>query len=166
MKYLIIRQTNIIAFFFCIVLLAIAYYFQYVQQLEPCPLCLIQRFVVIVLAMLFLIGIQLKRNFYICIQNSIVILVAVAGMGFAARKVWLEQHAHDSMLSCGPGLEYMMENFSFAQTFNLLFKGSGDCAQVDWTLLGLSMSAWVFLFLLGFAVLGFVIFIRVLIPEK
>ncbi len=160
MKYLTVRQTNIIAFFFCIALLGIAYYFQYVQLLEPCPLCLLQRFVVLVLAMLFLLGIQLRQKIYVGIQNSLVILVAIAGMGFAGRKVWLEQNPHDLLLSCGPGLEYMFENFPFHQTINLLFQGSGDCTQVDWIFLGLSMSAWMFLFFLCFALLGLITFVR------
>ena len=165
MKYFTLRRTNIVAFFFCIALLGIAYYFQYVQLLEPCPLCLIQRFAVLVLAMLFLLGIALRQKLYIGIQNSLVIMVAIVGMGFAGRKVWLEQNPNDLLLSCGPDLEYMFENFPFHQTINSLFQGSGDCTQVDWLFLGLSMSAWMFLFFLCFAILGLINFVQNLNPK-
>lgn len=166
MKYFTLRRTNIVAFFFCIALLAIAYYFQYVQLLEPCPLCLMQRFLVLILAMLFLLGIVLRKKTYIFMQNTLVILAAIAAMGFAGRKVWLEQNPSDSLLSCTPGLEYMFENLPFQQTVNLLLQGGGDCAQVDWTFLGLSMSAWTFLFFLGFALLGFINIFRSLKQKR
>lgn len=159
MKNMTIRHTNIIAFFLCIALLTAAYYFQYVQLLEPCPLCLIQRFVVLVLAMLFLLGIQLRRQLYVGIQSSLVMIVAIAGMVVAGRKVWLELHPSDVFLSCTPGLEYMVENFPFHQTINLLFQGDGDCSITDWVFLGLSMSSWVFLFFLAFAIFGAIHFV-------
>ena len=81
-------------------------------------------------------------------------LVTAFGVVVAGRHVWLQHLPSDEIPACGPGLDYMWENFPLADVINMVFKGSGECATVDWTFLGLSMPAWVLIAVLGLGLGG------------
>ena len=124
----------------CAALLAFGYYLQYVQGLDPCPLCLVQRlFFYAVLAVLALGAIHGSGK---TIYGILAALLALGGAAAAGRQVWLQHLPPDKVPQCGPDLYFMLENFPLARTLKTLISGTGECAAVDWTFLGLSIAEW------------------------
>ncbi|MDX1454961.1 MAG: disulfide bond formation protein B [Gammaproteobacteria bacterium] len=146
------RLSNLAGFLACSGLMAYAYYAQFVLGLEPCPLCIFQRVAMIALGLVFLAAaLQGARGVGRKVYGGLVLLAAGSGVGIAARHVWLQNLPPDLVPSCGPGLDYMLDVFPLGEALKMAFTGSGECAEVDWTLLGLSMPTWT---LLAFAGLG------------
>lgn len=146
------RALNLAGFLVCAALLAYAYFTQFYLGLEPCPLCIFQRVGMIAVGVVFLLAAihgprQMGRRIY----GALIVLASLAGAAVSARHVWLQNLPPDQVPACGPGLGYMLDVFSFSETLQMVFTGSGECADVDWSFLGLSMPAWV---LICFVVLG------------
>jgi disulfide bond formation protein DsbB len=149
------RMIFLGGFVICAGLMAAALFFQHVMGLEPCPLCIFQRIAVIGTGLVLLIGglhdpSAWGRRAY----GGLTVLTAGAGAGIAARHVWLQNLPFDRQPGCSYEFEYMLDNFPLTKTLKLVFAGSGDCAQVLWTFLGLSMPTWTLLFFIGFIGLG------------
>ena len=124
----------------CLLLLAYGYYLQYFQDQDPCPLCLVQRGFYYACAAVFLAGaIHGSGAMAYSIAGSV---VALGGAGVAARQVWLQHLPAAQVPACGPDLFYMMQNFPLGRTIEKLFTGSGQCAEVKWRFLGLSIAEW------------------------
>jgi disulfide bond formation protein DsbB len=70
-------------------------------------------------------------------------LAAIGGASVAARHAWLQQLPPDRVPSCGPGLDYMLDTLPFTEVLSKVFRGSGECAEIVWQFLGLSMPGWV-----------------------
>ena len=122
----------------CALLLAFGYYLQYVQGLEPCPLCLVQRlFFYAVMGAFFVAALHPHRAYV-----GIAALFALGGAAAAGRQVWLQHLPPEKVPACGPDLFFMLENFPLSRTLGTLIKGTGECAVVDWTFLGLSIAEW------------------------
>lgn len=131
------------SFLFCAGLIGAALYFQHAQGLEPCPLCISQRIAVAVAGAVFLAAaLHGPDTAGIRVYAILGFLASAAGAAIAGRHVWLQHLPPDEVPECGPGLEYMFQNFPFTQTLKFMLSGTGDCAKVDWTLLGLSMPVW------------------------
>lgn len=149
------RLLNFAAALICAAMMGFALYAQHVMLLDPCPLCILQRIAVIVLGILFLLaGFHNPGPLGGRIYSALLSLVATAGAGVAAWHVRLQNLPADEVPSCGPGLEYMVENFPLKDALGMIFKGSGECAEVVWRLLGLSMPTWVVIGLIGLGVAG------------
>ncbi|MDH3310570.1 MAG: disulfide bond formation protein B [Gammaproteobacteria bacterium] len=145
-------------FLICAGLMGAALFFQYVMNLEPCPLCIFQRIFVIVIGLVLLAGAlhnpeTLGRRVY----GGLTVPAAALGAGVAGRHVWIQNLPFDQQPGCGYSLNDMLESFPLQKTLKLVFEGSGGCGQVLWSFLGLSMPGWVLLFFLGFTVLGFLL---------
>jgi disulfide bond formation protein DsbB len=146
------RLINGAGFVACLLLLAYAYYLQYYAGLEPCPLCIFQRVAMAALGMVFLIAaVHNPSRLGARIYGALLGLVALIGAAIAGRHVWIQNLPPDQVPACGPSLEYMMDAFPLTEAVRLVLRGSGDCAIIDWTFLGLSMPAWT---LVTFVVLG------------
>jgi disulfide bond formation protein DsbB len=132
-----------------------ALYFQYVMKLEPCPLCIFQRLFVIGLGVVLLAAaLHNPKTWGRRIYGALTALMAASGAAVAGRHVWLQSLPADQVPACGPGLDYMLQTFPFTKTLQLVLRGSGECAKVDWTFLGLSIPGWTFIFFCGFVILG------------
>ena len=149
------RVINLAGFLICAGLMGYALYSQHQLMLEPCPLCVLQRFAVIGLGIVFLVaGLHNPSAAGRFVYSALMTVVTVLGAIVAGRHVWLQLLPEDQVPACGPGLDYMWENFPFADVINMVFKGSGECANVEWTLLGLSMPMWVLIAVLGLGGVG------------
>ena len=136
----------------CAALLAYAYYLQYAQGLEPCPLCLMQRgFFYAVMALFVLGALHGPGRIGAWVYSALIVLFAAGGAATAGRQVWLQSLPPDKVPQCGPDLFFMLNNFPLSRTFEKLFYGTGECAVVDWKFLGLSIAGWS---LVWFVVLG------------
>ena len=144
------RNLLLTGFLFCVLLIAYALYTQYVLGLEPCPLCILQRVAVITLGLSFLFMAlrppQTKQSKFFA--SLLVMIVSSVGVGIAARHVWLQHLPPDQVPGCGPGLDFMMSNFPLSEVFQMVFSGSGECAEISWSFAFLSMPAWVIIWLI------------------
>ena len=151
------RTLNALGFLACALLLAYAYYLQFIEGLEPCPLCMAQRVAVGALGIVLLIATLHNpavpgRRVYAVLT----FLCAAAGAALAGRQVWLQSLPADQVPACGPGLEYMFEAFPLSEVVLMMIQGTGDCAKVDWTFLGLSIAGWTLVWFVAF--MGFALF--------
>ena len=145
----------------CAALLSYGYYTQFVDGLEPCPLCIFQRLAYIGIIIFSLAGLVHGPALTgIRVYGTLLSITALTGAGIAGRQVWLQHLPPERVPECGPGLDYMMQVFSFAETLQKVFTGSGECAIVDWTFLGFSMAAWSLLCFLSLACLCLIHTIR------
>jgi len=146
------RLLNFAGFLACAGMMAYALFVEHVLLLEPCPLCVFQRMATIALGIFFLAAtlhnpVGWGRRVY----AALLVMAAGSGIGVAGRHVWLQSLPPDQVPSCGPGFEYIIDAFPLADALKMIFTGSGECAEIDWQFLGLSMPAWV---LICFVILG------------
>ena len=143
------------SFALCVLLMATALWLQHVEGLEPCPLCVLQRGAVIALGVLMLAGAihdpaTVGRRVY----GVMIGIAAIAGAAVAGRHVWLQSLPPGQAPECGPGLEYMLGAFPLTEVIELVLRGSGECAEVHWTFLSLSIPEWTLLMFIAFAIFG------------
>lgn len=147
------RSACLLAVLACVGLMAYALYAQHVLGLEPCPLCILQRIAVIATGLVFLVaGLHAPAGAGRWIYAALATLAAGAGAGIAGRHVWLQSLPPDQVPACGPGYDYMMEAFPLDKALGMIFTGSGECADVDWQFLGLSMPWWTLIAFVGLIV--------------
>jgi disulfide bond formation protein DsbB len=135
-------------FAICASLLAFAYYLQYVQMQNPCPLCMVQRVAYYLLGAVFLVAAlhdPARRGRLI--YGLAAFAIAAMGAAVAARHVWLQNLPKHLVPACGPDLAYMLKRFPLVDTITTVLKGSGDCAEADWRFLGLTIAGWSLLWL-------------------
>ncbi len=155
------RQLFLSGFLACAGLLAVAFYFQYAAYLQPCPLCILQRVAFMVVGGVFLVAaVHGPRGIGPRVYGGLAGLAAVGGAAVAGRHVWLQNLPPEQVPECGPGLGFMFETLPYTQALELIFRGSGECAQTHWTWLGLSMPAWSLAWLAALAALAIFIVFR------
>ncbi|MGH8630481.1 MAG: disulfide bond formation protein B [Burkholderiales bacterium] len=124
-------------------LLGFGYYLQFGQGLEPCPLCLFQRVAYLALfATAVMAAVHAPAGRWQLLYDALVGAFAAAGAGTAGRQVWLQHLPPGRVPECGPGLDYLLDVFPLGEALSLVFSGSGECAEVDWTFLSLSIAEW------------------------
>lgn len=137
------RARCLAGFAACVALIAFALYSQFQLGLLPCPLCIFQRVAFAVLGVVFLLaGLHAPGRGGRAAWGVLALLAAAVGAAIAGRHVWLQHLPPDQVPACGPGLDWMMDTMPVAGVLREVFTGSGECATVDWSFLGLSMPAW------------------------
>ena len=146
------RQLNFGGALTCALVLAFAYYLQYFHALEPCPLCIFQRVAVFAVGVVFLAAaLHDPERTGARVYGVVIDLAALAGMGVAARHIYIQSLPPGTVPSCGATLDYMLEIFPLVEVIRTVLTASGECGVIDWRFLGLSMPWWV---LIGLGVLG------------
>lgn len=132
-------------FLACAGMMGFALYLQYYQFLNPCPLCIFQRVSVITVGLLALLAAlhNPKSSRGAAIYGGLAGLAALLGFAIAARHAYIQTLPPSEIPSCGPGLNFMLESMPFSQVLQKVLFGSGECALVDWALLGISLPGWV-----------------------
>lgn len=134
------KRGYILGFVACFGLVGIALAIQTHYQLNPCPLCISQRIIFMGLGVLFLIAAFIKPSTLLSkLFTLLLVLTSLGGAGVAIRHWWLTAHRSEMVADCGVGFDYMFDNFPLEKALKLVFRGTGDCAAVDWTFLGLSI---------------------------
>ena len=127
----------------CAALLAFGYFLQYFRDQDPCPLCLVQRgFYYAVLVIFALAALHAPKRIGGAVYCGAALLAALGGLAVAARQVWLQHLPPGKVPDCGPDLMFMLKNLPIQRTLEKLFSGSGQCAEVNWKFLGLSIAEW------------------------
>ena len=144
------RHLLLMGFLISALLIVYVLYAEHVLGLEPCPLCILQRVAVIALGLSFLLlGLrppQRKQSKFLA--SLLLVMISSAGVGIAARHVWLQNLPPDKVPGCGPGLDFMMTNFPLNEVLEMVFSGSGECAEISWSFAFLSMPAWALIWLI------------------
>jgi disulfide bond formation protein DsbB len=149
------RQGYLAGFLACAGLIAFALYLQYVKGEDPCPLCMVQRIAFIALGVVFLAAaVHNPRRMAAAIYGSLLVLLAGAGAVVAGRHVWLQSLPSNMVPECGPGLDFILERFPLRKAFDMVLRGSGECAQKGWTFLGLTIAGWSLAWFVVFGVLA------------
>lgn len=135
-----------------------SFYFQYVKGFPPCPLCLMQRYSVMVLMMLCWMRLYVGQSAGARRVRLMQWSVCLLGLYFAGRQIWLQSLPVGKLPACMPDLSVLMRYFPWQDTVHALFLGAGECGHVDWYALGLTMPQWSALYFIG--MLGAVSFIK------
>ncbi len=127
----------------CVGLLGFAFYQQYRAFMDPCPLCIFQRVAFLLMGLVALLAaLHNPRRTGQRVYASVIVVSAMLGALVAGRHLWLQSLPPDQVPECGPGLNYLLENFPLTDVLSTVLLGSGSCAEVHWRLLGLSMPGW------------------------
>lgn len=125
-------------------LLAYGLYLQHVVGLDPCPMCIVQRYALVLVALVA--GLTAAGRARAVHVGGALLMLLIAGFGafVAARQSWLQWYPPE-VSSCGRDFYGMIETFPLQRAIPMIFKGGGDCAAIDWTFLGGSIANWSFL---------------------
>jgi protein dithiol:quinone oxidoreductase len=135
----------------CTGLLGFGIYLQHVVGLEPCPMCIVQRYAMTLIGVLAMLGLVWRSVLGGRVLALLAVLLAAGGAFVAARQTWLQWYPPE-VASCGRDFYGMIESFPLQRAIPLIFRGSGDCSKVDWTFLGGSIANWSFVAFVAMAV--------------
>jgi disulfide bond formation protein DsbB len=149
------RLPNGIGLLVCLALLGFAYYAQVYLHLDPCPLCIFQRVGIAAIGAIFLLAtVHNPKGWGARVYGVLIVLAAAATLAVAARHVWIQHLPADQVPTCGASLNYLLEIFPLTDVIRTVLTGSGECAKITWTLLGLSMPTWVGISSVGLGAYG------------
>jgi len=160
--FLTFKKINLLGALLSFLLVGLALTIQMKFNLEPCPLCVSQRIVFILIGLLFLVFSFLNPTRLIkFIHFASLSVVNIVGMVFAIKHILIQGKWITVPAECGIDLDYMFENFPIREAFSLLFKGTGDCSEIDWLFLGLSLPQLALIAYIMFCVITFYIYKKI-----
>ena len=145
----------------CIGMLAFGLYLQHVVGLEPCPMCIVQRYALILVAVVSGLAAFSRSRGVLIGASALGLLFAGFGAFVAARQSFLQWYPPE-IASCGRDFYGMIETFPLKRAIPMIFKGSGDCTKIDWTFLGGSIANWSFVCFVVIALMGLLLVARLL----
>ena len=146
------RNLNWLIGLGCACLMAAALYMETVMGLAPCPLCIFQRLAVVAAGGIAIIGaLHNPGGQGVRIYGGLTLAAAAIGAGLALRQLYLQSLPADQVSACGPDLNYLLDVFPIVDVIAIVLQGDGNCAEVVWTFLGISIPGWA---LIGFAALA------------
>ena len=134
-------------------------YLQNHLGLEPCPMCIVQRYALIAVMVWCVLGVSTNAPVRTLVMTWLIAITAGFGAFVAARQSWLQWYPPE-VVSCGRDFYGMIENFPLQRAVPMIFKGSGDCTKIDWTFLGGSIANWSFVVFMGIFVLMLLLRLR------
>ena len=143
----------------CVAMLAFGMYLQHVVGLEPCPMCIVQRYALIGVAIFTALASARGQKGWWITMAGLALLSSGFGAFVAARQSWLQWYPPE-IATCGRDFYGMIENYPISRAIPMIFRGSGDCAAIDWTFLGGSIANWSFLCFVAFAVVLLALVVR------
>lgn len=164
MEFISYRQFYFIGFVLALTALTIAVFFMEIYLgLEPCPLCVLSRIVVVLMATLFLLimlhnpGVIGQRIYAI-----VVITLVILGIAISARHIWLQSLPPGEVPGCTPDLGYLVSHFSLFEVLDTLFNSTGECADVNWTFLSLTIPQQTLLFFIMMLTIPIIVMVKTL----
>ncbi len=150
-----IRLTNAILVLGTAGLIGVGLYFQYALGLNPCALCITQRIFIIAVGLVAAVAAIVGFKHWprrLC--AALGAIFAIIGGSFSARQLWLQSLPENQQPACGPSLGYIMDTFPLQEAFSVLLRGDGNCAEVVWTFLGISIPGWTLVAFIGLALIN------------
>ena len=143
----------------CVAMLAFGLYLQHVVGLEPCPMCIVQRYALVLVAIAAGVTAIARGRGPLTVGSGLIVVLSGFGAFVAARQSWLQWNPPE-FASCGRDFYGMIEHFPLQRAIPMIFKGSGDCTKVDWTFLGGSIANWSFVAFCALAVVALVLIVK------
>ena len=143
----------------CVAMLAFGVYLQQVVGLEPCPMCIVQRYAMVIVALLAMIAAATAKKSIQMTGATLLVVTALGGAFVAARQSWLQWYPPE-VASCGRDIYGMIETFPLQRVIPMIFRGSGDCTKIDWTFLGGSIANWSFICFCGMALVAIYLLLK------
>jgi disulfide bond formation protein DsbB len=138
------RNINLVCALACAGLMGYALYAQHGLGLEPCPLCIFQRVGVIAMGVVFLAAaLHDPRRWGAYVYTALIGVAALATVGVAARHIYVQSLPPGTVPSCGAPLDVMLKFTPLTEVIRKVLVGGGECQEVNWSFLGLSMPVWV-----------------------
>ena len=136
-------------------LIGVALYMEHMMHLEPCPLCIFQRVAVITAGLIAIVAaLHNPQRVGVKVYSLLVVMVSTVGGAIAIRQLHLQSLPEDQVPSCGPGLDYLLDVFPMQDVIQMVLVGDGSCAEVAWSLLGISIPGWALVGFIGLVTLG------------
>lgn len=136
-------------------LMLFSFFLQFVQELEPCPLCISQRIAITLLGLLsFVAVIHNPREFGFRCYGLFLGLLGLAGTLLASRQLWIQGLPPEKVPACMPGIEYLVDILPVTDILRMMLTGTGDCAKIQWSFLGVSIPGWTLIMFLAFLLIG------------
>lgn len=134
--------------------LGAAVFFEYYDHLAPCMLCIMQRVLFLSIFFVAAFGFLISKASFILrrIASVLIFIISLMGMSVVARQLWIASLPEAQRPLCLPSVEYIFNNFLWNEILPLFFIGTGDCAEISWKFLGLSMPAWSLVFFAAISV--------------
>lgn len=155
----LISILGALGFLSCTSLLAAAYYFEYAMYMDPCPLCIVQRVITLVIGLSCLaVGLSYRLP---KLQLGIFVLITLVGsfgIWVADHHVWIQNLPADQVPACGPNLAYMVETLPLNELIGRMLEGNGSCADISWSFLSLTMPEWMRVWFAGFTIIAIACF--------
>lgn len=147
-----LRYGYLLGFLCCVGLMAAAYYFEYIEFLDPCPLCMVQRLATVLVGVGFLAAFFVEPKGGWWLRGALIFTAAAVAFGIwaATHHIWLQGLPPEEAPACGPGFDYLMETLPLTELLKIMLQGDGNCAEISWEFWGLSMPAWLRLWFVGF----------------
>ena len=142
-----------------VALLAFGLYLQHGVGLEPCPMCIVQRYALVLVTLVAGVSALSARRNVLITGASVLVLLSGFGAFVAARQSFLQWYPPE-ISSCGRDFYGMIETFPLKRAIPMIFKGSGDCTAIDWTFLGGSIANWSFVCFVLIAVMALTLVVR------
>ncbi|MBS0215149.1 MAG: disulfide bond formation protein B [Proteobacteria bacterium] len=147
------RARFLTGFLACAGLLGYAFYVQFSLGILPCNFCILQRIAFGALGAVFLVGGLIAPKSTSARKWLVVLALipAIAGAGVALRHVWV-QYFPPPMAGCGSPMSFMLEMMPAQSVLRKVLTASGDCSNINWSFLGLTMPAWCALWFIGLGI--------------
>lgn len=142
-----------------VAMLAFGLYLQHGVGLEPCPMCIVQRYALLWVALTTGLTALFSKPRVLILGSALLLISSGLGAFVAARQSWLQWFPPE-VSACGRDFYGMIENFPLQRVIPMIFKGSGDCSKIDWTFLGLSIANWSFLSFSAISLIALVLILR------
>ena len=157
-----IRPIFLLGFLMCTGMIGVALFAQYYLLMDPCPLCIFARVATMAVGAVFLLGAlhnpsgTTGRRIY----GQLLVLTSLGGIVITGRHSYLQHLPPEQVPSCGPGLSYWMDNLPAFDVLSKVFQGSGECAEVSWSMFGLSIPEWTLAVFAVFMIYGLKVLIK------
>ena len=148
-----LRRLLVLICIACLAMLAFGLYLQHGVGLEPCPMCIVQRYALVAVAVVAGITALASKKSLLMSGSALLVLFSGFGAFVAARQSFLQWYP-PAIASCGRDFYGMIETFPLQRAIPMIFKGSGDCTKIDWTFMGLSIANWSFISFALIALVG------------
>jgi protein dithiol:quinone oxidoreductase len=138
-------------------MLAYGFYAQYIQGFEPCPLCYFQRCAIGALGLAWLVNACCIHRFH-RLQCITQLSFGTLGLGLSLRHLWVQLHPEVAKGSCGMGIQYMIDTYPLTDVILRSWKGTTDCTDTSWRILGFTAPVWLALLFAGAMILSYFLY--------
>jgi disulfide bond formation protein DsbB len=138
----------------CTGLVGASFFVQHVLGIEPCPLCIIQRFTYLGLIPVFFAAAMARphgRTQRVLFWTAAIL--TLEGLGVAGYQTHLQLFPAPLVATCSASLSYMLDTMAVTEVLARLLHATGDCSDTSFKVLGLTLAQASLIIFLSFTLL-------------